>query len=157
MKCSDARDAILDADRAVLGGLGQSALAAHIRTCPACRRRARAIVEEEAALFGALRRAAPRLDPEAVLERAAGRGETHSPRRWRRSSQGPGSRKGLALFSLAAAAVLALLFLGRTPRLPGPTYYPAPPPTGLEVQAPPGENVAVLATNDPTITVLWLF
>jgi hypothetical protein len=63
----------------------------------------------------------------------------------------------MALIPLAAAASLAILLTGREPPLPGHPYTPQPTAPGLDVQAPNGADVAVLETNDPEITVLWLF
>ncbi len=157
MKCTDARGAILDADPAILQGLGDDPLATHIRACPSCARRAQAILREEAALSGALLRATRPPDLDRILREVAepGRHLEAGRRRWLMT--GGGKRWGTALFPLAAAAVLAFLFLGRQPTLPGTPYRPSPPPAGLDVQAPPETNVAVLETKDPNITVLWLF
>jgi hypothetical protein len=58
---------------------------------------------------------------------------------------------------MAAAAALAALFLGTEPQLPGEPYRPPPETPGLGLEVPEGQNVAVLATNDPDITVLWFF
>lgn len=157
MKCTDARRAILDADPAVLQGLGDDPLATHIRACPSCSRRAQAILREEAALSGALERAIRPPDLDRILREAAepDRNVEFGHRRW--TFTGGGKGWGAALFPLAAAAVLAFLLLGRQPTLPGNPYRPSPPPAGLDVQAPPETNVAVLETEDPNITVLWLF
>ena len=157
MNCGDARRALLEAELSTLQGVGDEPLARHVRECPGCSSVARAIVEGEAALGDFLEGAAPRLDPDSVLD-AAGRGEAVEVRpghpRWR-SRIGPG--RGLVLLPLAAAAAATALFLGRPPSLPGPPYAPPAPSAGLDVQVPGVSGVAVLETNNPDITVLWLF
>ncbi|HKJ91852.1 MAG TPA: hypothetical protein VJ957_01735 [Longimicrobiales bacterium] len=54
MKCADARTALLTAEPAELDGVGDSALAAHIRSCGRCRATARAILDEQEGLAAAL-------------------------------------------------------------------------------------------------------
>jgi hypothetical protein len=136
MKCADARRALLEAELDALEGVGDGPLARHVRECPGCSSVARAILEGEAALSEALRSAAPRVDPQKVLD-LAGEAERAVPRRgvqelrtWRRPA------RALAFLPLAAAA--------------------AATGGGLDVQAPGGNAVAVLQTNNPEITVLWL-
>lgn len=157
MKCIEAREAILDADPKVLQGLGDDPLASHVRACASCARRAQAILREAAALSGALERAVSPPDLDRILREAAEPGRNVEPghRRW--FFAGVERRWGTALLPLAAAAVLAFLLLGRQPALPGTPYRPPPTPVGLDVQAPPETDVAVLETDDPDITVLWLF
>jgi hypothetical protein len=58
---------------------------------------------------------------------------------------------------LAAAAALAAILLLREPSLPGPLYSPPERAAAFEAEVPPDQNVAILATSDPNITVLWLF
>jgi hypothetical protein len=157
MKCADARRALLEAELDALEGVGDGPLARHVRECPGCSSVARAILEGEAALSEALRSAAPRVDPQKVLD-LAGEAERAVPRRgvqelrtWRRPA------RALAFLPLAAAAAATAFFLGRPPSLPGPPYAPpAAAGGGLDVQAPGGNAVAVLQTNNPEITVLWL-
>jgi hypothetical protein len=69
----------------------------------------------------------------------------------------PARRFGLTLLPVAAAAAMVALFLGSEPQLPGDPYLPAETAPGLGLEVPEGQNVAVLGTNDPDITVLWLF
>jgi len=147
---------MLEADPEVLQGEGPEPLARHLRECPACQERAMAIVLGEADLSGALVGAVSATDPDRILEMALDEGPRtlpfpgrRAPRRW--------ARRGVALLPLAAAASLAILLMGREPPLPGRPYTPRATAPGLDVQAPDGEGVAVLETNDPDITVLWLF
>lgn len=62
---------------------------------------------------------------------------------------------------LLAAAVLAglLLVTRREPVPPGVVLVPPvrSDPTPYVVEAPAGRSVAVIATDDPDITVLWFF
>jgi len=64
---------------------------------------------------------------------------------------------GLNLLPLAAVAAIVGLFLGTDPQLPGDPYNPSTEAPGLGLEVPQGQNVAVLATHDPNITVLWFF
>ena len=157
MKCADALEALLEADLRTLEGTGDEALASHIRVCPACAKLANAILRGEASLEMALDAEVHELDLDRILDAAgveAPRTVPHLPARWRPRSL---SRQGLTLLPLAVAAGMAALFLGREPSLPGPAYSPPPAVPGLDVQTPEGRSVAVLETNNPEITVLWLF
>ena len=158
MKCLQARRALLDADLRDLAGEGSSPLAAHLRECPACRARAEAILAGEAELAGALTHPGAIPDLEEILRRAGTRsrgGET--PRKT--FPFAPFTRPGritAALIPLAAAAV-AVLFLAREPDLPGTEFSPSRSFSGLEVEAPEGQSVAILQTNNPDISVVWIF
>jgi hypothetical protein len=148
---------MLEADLPSLEGATDDPLARHIRECAECGVKARAIIEAEASLARALERAVPQPNVEGIL-RISGRGRTPSALTsglLRRFPRGPRSR--YSVLPLAAAAVLAAVFLGRPPALPGPPYSPPRSPAGLDVQVPEGTNVAVLETNNPAITVLWLY
>lgn len=171
MTCAEARVALLTAEIQELQGHGNAPLARHLAECAPCREAATAILRDEACLAGALASIVPEPDLERVLALALGGGKEagggsaehpqptgglpfppRTPARPRRVSLGT-----LTLASLAAAAGLAALLLGRTPPFPGPSYTPPGRPTGLGVETPLGQNVAVLETGDPDITVLWLF
>jgi hypothetical protein len=52
---------------------------------------------------------------------------------------------------------MAGLFLAGRPQISGPIYTPPPSLGGLNAEAPEGQNLVVLQTNNPDITVLWLF
>lgn len=157
MTCAEAIEALLEAETKTLEGRGDEPLARHMRECPSCAERARTILQGEAALVQALDARLRELDLEQILDRAgtAGTGQ-HTllpPHRLHWSL----SRQGRTLLPLAAAAAMAALFLTREPSLPGPVYSPPPATTGLDVQVPEGRSVAVLETNNPEVTVLWLF
>lgn len=158
MKCNEARAAILGADPSVLEGIGGDPLALHLRTCLPCASRARAILEGEGALLRGLTAVAPALDPDEILAAADARGWEGEPPLQRGRWRWIGHRKGLTtLLPLAAAAAAAAVFLAQPPALPGPAFTPPVGNGGLDVQPQGGNGLAVLETNDPAITVLWLF
>jgi hypothetical protein len=152
MSCAEARDGLLEADLPQLSGDGGDALANHLRTCGRCQEIAQAILEGERDLGGILEALVPAPDLDALLAMAAGDvGGANSVlrRRFRRAIP--------PLIPLAAAAVLVALFFGREPSLPGEPVFPAPTSPGLGLEVPEGRDVAVLATGNPDITVLWFF
>jgi hypothetical protein len=115
------------------------------------------------------------VDPAAILERARGAAsETGTGREGDgrtgahgsemvgssigRRGRRPWARSDRLAAALLAAAAVALVFL-RPPS--GPSRHPpatvAARPTEPDVEAPAGRNVAVLSTDNPDITVLWIF
>jgi len=157
MTCEEALDLILEADPRSLEGRGDSPLAEHLRMCARCQSTANIVLEEEAQLSKAMTREAPRVDSMAILaaaerRRALPMGPPSMPVRWRTRS------RNLAMAGLASAAAVIALLLGRNPSLPGPEYsVPQVEISGLDLQVPDGRTAAVLETNNPDITVLWLF
>lgn len=165
--CVPFRERMLEADPEELRGEGDGPLARHLRACPACARVASVLLEETGRLDAFLA-AAPALDVEAVLAKAgieSGRGPgtagASSPR-----SSGPRFAPRMRRFPtrrlwipVAAAAALALLlFRSSTVHVP-PTsvaaavHAPAPP----VVEPTAGQDAAIIKTDDPEITVVWLF
>jgi len=171
MICAEAREALLAAEIHELEGDGNSPLARHLAGCAGCRKAATTILRDEGLLAVALTTLLPQPDVDALLELglntgisgsegAAIRETTRDTLPLPRGSSFPSRRLtvgSLALASLAAAAGLAALLFPRMPSPPGPVYTPPARAMGLEVEAPPGQDVAVLETGDPDITVLWLF
>jgi hypothetical protein len=113
---------------------------------------ARVILQGERGLGEAMEVLVPAPDLDELLQRA--------------ERKGPGARSAIRrqirwsaarLVPLAAAAALVALFLGREPRLPGDPVLPLASTPGLGLEVPEGQNVAVLNTNNPDITVLWFF
>ena len=157
MTCAEAHEALLDADLTTLKGTGDEPLAHHIRACTSCAMRARIILQGEESLAKVLTTEGYGLDLDKILD-ASGLAPSGVlpplPTRWRARAL---AGHGLRLLPVAAAAALAALFLVRGPSLPGPAYSPPASPPGLDVQTPEGSSVAVLETNNPNITVLWLF
>jgi hypothetical protein len=143
MTCAEAREAILEADVSELEGDVATPLAWHLGACSRCREVAAAVLAGERGLALELIRAVPELDLDDILAAVTSTSRSASP--WR-------------FAPLALAAGLAALFLAREPTsLPGPAFEPAQAAPGLDLEVPPGWTAAVLATDDPNITVLWLF
>ena len=140
MTCTEAREALLEAEPAELGGAGTSAVALHLAGCSECAVRARAILAGMQAMDAAL----------------VGLASAPVPRSRRRAP----AVRWVAL-GLAAAAVLAGVLLVR--REPGtslavPIATAPPLPRGVEVDlAAAPRSAAVFATADSTITVVWYF
>lgn len=149
--CERSRALMLEAEPQELAGEGTGALARHLATCPRCGEIAAAILRDTRGLGAALEAAAGAPDVEGILERAADTAGD-APRL-------PRSRTGrwVAWSTLAAAAATAAVLLGR-PDAPLP-----PPATRVADAAPPAlqvdteQNVAVIPTGNPDITVLWFF
>ena len=150
-RCGDIRTRLLGAEPEELAGTGPSEVAEHIRTCEACRSVADAILAETAALDGHLASLPSAPDVDAIL--AAAGVERSSPDATAGVIRFPYWRRWSAL--AAAAAVAGVFFLpGDAPLQVTGTITVAPPPL---VEAAPAQNVAVLPTADPDITVLWFF
>ena len=145
MSCPDIRALLLEAEPEELAGEGSSQVAEHVRSCPACAAIGRRILEENAELdtFLAQVPSAPNVD--AILKGAeAPRAKVIPFPAWRRWSA-----------VAAAAAVAGLFFLqGDAPMQIIDTINFEGAPL---VEAAPDQNVAVLATANPDITVLWFF
>lgn len=150
MRCESARDALLEADREVLSGRADGPLAEHVRSCPRCARVATRLLEAEAALAGGLAREAREPSAEAVEAtlRRARRAPRGSLSRWTRRAWAP---------ALAAAALATLLPWPDGGPPPAPSASPASVPTLPVVEAPPGRDLAVVRTSNPSITVVWFF
>lgn len=147
MSHAEWREAMLEADPAELAGRGKTALAAHVRDCARCRVLGRRLLEEQAALGGALGEIRPRGSATAA---------------------GPGSgpprpsaiRRGAALLApLAAAAVVAALWLARPGNRPlrreGVLAARGTDPARVSVDVSEGGAV-VFATRDPAVTLVWI-
>jgi len=149
MECAAARALLLEADPAELRGEGDSPLAAHLRSCAACRTAADAILVGEAELDAALRMlASPSADPKVVpLRPRAG---------WARR-MAPAAGALAALAAALAAVMLARLHAapprGATAEQIAQLMFPAPPVARAEA----GRSVAVLKTSDPGVTVVWVY
>jgi len=151
MTCAEALQGILEADPVTLQGQGDDILARHIRECSGCRGMAQTVLETEERLGDALVGAVPAPPLDVLIEKVLSQPSKPKGLRFRPKPL------GLSLLPLAAAAAMVGLFLGTDPRLPGDPYSPSPEAPGLGLEVPEGRNVAVLATNDPNITVLWFF
>jgi hypothetical protein len=162
MTCADALEAMLEADPHELRDWEDTELSRHLRECGRCRSVAVAILEDEALLARGLESTVPHPDLDRIIDQALGANPTSTKASTNPTASGrilrfPRKRTVATLFPLAAAAALAALLLGRSPELPGDPYHPAPEAPGLGLEVPEGRNVAVLATKNPEITVLWFF
>jgi hypothetical protein len=162
MNCAEAGGLILEARPSELEGSGDGILAQHIRDCEKCRGLARTVLEQEAAMGEELAAYVAIPDLDELLDRASEPEPSELERsglevRERMRRKARLRKAGFGLIPMAAAAVLAGLLLLEGPRLPGDPYSPPEPAGGLGVEVPEGQNVAVLATNNPNITVLWVF
>jgi len=155
--CEGYREALLEAEPDDLRGIGQTEVARHVRTCPACARAGEIILETTASLNAFLDSEVPVPDLDALLRRATASAVT-PPRQAERP--GPvaswrGSRRWVALAAAASIAALLLLPDRPAPLPPVATVATAAPlPT---VESAPGQTVAVFETENPDITVLWFF
>ena len=160
--CASVRDLMLEAEPASLAGHGDDPVATHLRTCASCAALARTVLAETASLDRFLS-ATGQVDATALVEAALGPVEPRSTGSSPESAGEPVLRRRIApafprrWAALAAAAAVAGLLFVRGDRplpvkpIPGPQ---GPPPL---VEAAPGQNVAVLATGNPDITVLWFY
>lgn len=148
--CERPRAWMMEAEPAELRGEGCSPLAAHLAGCEGCRRRADTILAGLAELDGAL----------AALARPTA-AATVIPLR-RRATPSWRTVRWAAPLALAAGAAAVLLGRPAAPagERPGVTaeriarvlFAPAP-----VARAADGRSVAVLKTNDPGVTVVWVY
>lgn len=169
--CTPFRELMLEADPAELRGEGNGDLARHLRVCEPCSRVA-ALLLEETARLDALLEEAPDVDVAGILARAGvssapsgPASEAVRPAMAASAASVPG-RLGMRFprrrlwIPLVAAAALAAILLLRAPWVRSPTASVAAAP---ESAAPPvvepaaGQDAAILRTDDPEITVIWLF
>jgi hypothetical protein len=144
MRCADARERILEADRNDLAGATDSDLSRHVRGCAGCRAAADRILEVERELGRALAAAAPRRTTDDAVLTATRRGVR---RRWMWRSA-----------PLAAAALLAAVLIGRhrTVEQSWPSTQTPLAPADIAVEAR-GGSVAVFRTDNPDVLIIWFF
>lgn len=148
MNCATARELLLVANPADLEGRTESELSQHLRSCEACRRAAELVLNGLAELELGLAS-----DPETSALTTARRAMAEARKRRVRSQW---VRRALPL--AAAAGLVALLVVRRSPPLPPDTVPPRAPIHDVTVTAPPGgQSLAVLHTGDPNIVVIWFF
>lgn len=148
--CERARAWMMEAEPAELRGHVDSPWAEHLAACEACRRRADAILAGLAELDDALWTLARLPETAQVI-----------PLR-RRPSAGWRAVRWAAPLAMAAGAAAVLLGRPAAPvgERPGVTaeriarvlFAPAP-----VARAADGRSVAVLKTNDPGVTVVWVY
>jgi hypothetical protein len=165
--CAEFRAMLLEAEPEELRAEGAGALAVHLRGCPECARLAALVLQETAQLDRYLGHT-PGFDVDALLKRAgfplsappliekqpAGSGKVAAGAH----NLFPGRRLWIPLATAAAVAAL-LLFRGPQARRAAP--YVASSPTGTApaplVEPVAGQDAAIMKTDDPEITVVWLF
>jgi predicted anti-sigma-YlaC factor YlaD len=146
MNCSTAREWMLEADPAELDAGPEGSLAGHLRQCTECRAAADRLLSGMAVLDRELA-VAPARPVEAALARLRHHRPLPPPR--------------VVPWAAAAAAILAAVLVF------GPWHERAPlsdfkPVAGLPSPAPVvedagGASVAMFATTNPRITVVWLY
>ena len=142
MRCSDARDAMLTAEREELRAKGVGALAEHLHACVACRAAADHIDATTASLASIVA-AEPRRPAEV------------SARRWSLARLA-----GIAALPIAAG-VIGVLMMRDTPEK---RSAPATPPGStaqasrgvVSVDVARGQTATVIKTRDPNVTIVWL-
>jgi predicted anti-sigma-YlaC factor YlaD len=151
MNCAEIRGLLLDADRAELDGTAESDLGRHLHGCSSCRELADLILTTERALAIQVESERPATSVESALEKAR---QTASAGRRRRAWR-------VAAPTAAAAGLAGLLVFGSgRPNMPGEIWEPPPArvSAGVEVEAPPGRDVAVFDIEDQQdIVVVWFF
>ena len=150
MNCASAVDEMLEADPQELLGEGNSELAGHIVSCERCRVLAEQFVEGQLELARELETRAPRVSADVALRTAENTGAI---------------RRRNAIWQIgaplaAAAGIVGIAVLGDNPAGLGSYVQARVPETlpGLEVQSPPGKDVAVFEVADrQDVVVVWFF
>jgi len=151
MNCETAFDLLLEADPADLEVSGEGDLSAHLAICDRCRALADQILEGNANLASDLESSSPISAAEPALE--AMYREIDVVKR-RKTMLAVGAPVAIA------AGVAAIVLAGNTEverQFSGDALFADRLP-GLEVQSPPGTDVAVFEVADrPDVVVVWFF
>jgi len=151
VNCTEARDRLLEADPAELEGRVESELGRHLGACPDCQALADHVLNAQSVLEAALDGIRPGEPVDAALLEVTARAiAARRLRRW------------WAAAPLAAAAGVAglLLFGYGGSDMPGEMWQPRPveAASGVDVEAPPGQDVVVFDIKDrPDVVVVWFF
>jgi hypothetical protein len=157
--CAEMRERLLDADPAELRGEGDSTVALHLHDCARCAAAARRILGAQQELAASLSTltdqaaATGRVGATVGMSRAWGRGHasrTSRTRRWLIGTTAP----------LAAAAVLVLVLVQRRAGDELPRLEPLPEQVAAATDVPMvnvtgNDDVAIMRTTNPNITVVW--
>jgi len=152
MNCETVRELLLEADLARLGGRCDTPLALHLSACASCSVFAELLNAGQRALRT---EAPPRHDADAVADAVLrlASGGTRASRR--------GRRVPWALAAPAAAAAMVVLLLARPgagpPAKPDIRGTSAGTPAAPVVEIPTGRSAAIFTTENPRITVVWLY
>ncbi len=148
--CRAALERLREADPAELAGVGEGALAAHVRECPRCAAVAAQLLTGQDELSRALEASRPARSVEEALRamRVRQRQSVWSRRSWRWA------------VPLAAAAALAGALVLRTvgtDEMPGQVV--ARPAAAIEplVEMATAQNVMVFETRDRSAKVIWFY
>lgn len=152
--CDKIADAMLEAEPSELGGVGESAVAEHVRACEQCRILATTLLHGQHAIAGSLRELSPRRTADealTLLEKSQRvpdlRLQHRIDRRWFTA----------AIPLLAAASLLLFLKTERGIVTEWRDPNPRPTPSFVAVDAGKGMGTAVVATARPGFTVVWLY
>lgn len=172
MRCETALERMLEAEPVELRGEGDTELAAHIDRCGRCARAAETILTELDAIDSALAEYAEGAEgvadaagAAADTALAAAREQTAAVVPLRGGTVRPGevvpvpSRRSWvhrAWIPAVAAAIAAVLLIPRDDRLRVTPPAPAMEPT-LAVSPPPDRGAAIMQTENPNITIVWLY
>jgi hypothetical protein len=142
MTCTDARAAMLVAERSELRGSGDSSLARHLGECESCRRLAAAIENETAMLAATL----------------ASRGGTRVAAK---SVAGQRARLAVLVTALPIAATIALAAVlqrrdGVIDRNQGVSTQERIATNIVSVDVERGQTATVIRTRDPKVTIVWI-
>ena len=151
MKCASAIDRMLEADPQELSGEGTGELAGHLASCDRCCALAEQIVEGQLGLARELETQSPRLSAEDGLRIAEKRSSAIRRRNaiWQIGAPlaAAAGITGIVLAGNGGVGVKDMALTRGAETLPG-----------LEVQAPPGKDVAVFGVADrPDVVVVWFF
>ena len=143
MNCEECRELMLEADSDLLTGIGDGPLAAHIRLCEACRELASAMLGH----LSVTRAAYSRIEPVSRPPRHASRFTAR--------------RAVWAVATLAAAAAVLIVVASK----PSPVQQhlvwrnlePDSTAATIAVEVPEGKNAIVFDTNNPQISVVWIY
>ena len=152
--CTRSLDYLLEAELDELDGGSDTEVGRHVRDCERCRAVAQKVLDGTARLDAALATVPDGFDVDVVLGRARSP-ESGPPR----TTISPLRRRWQRIATVAlAASIVGLLVLGdRDEALPGAPFVPRVTAQLPIVEPSAGQNVAVIQTDNPDITVLWFF
>ena len=154
--CGRPVEVLLRAERDELDGTGFTELAGHIRACERCGALARSILAGYETLNDALE---PGVELSAPRIVALGRARADAGvrrRPWWRLSMPPTWAAATATAASIAAVLALVLPEQQDPRL-DPVWQPPAIAASAPVVSAPHHNVAVIQTDDPDITIIWLY
>jgi len=142
---------MLEADVVELEGRNDSELSMHLRQCSACAASAQGILAEQQALHQMLRAEHPSTSIEVAMAQAGSR--AIATRRRRRIWQ--------TAIPVAAAGLVGILLSNQDRNSALDSVWRVPERSagvGLDIETPPGKNVAVFEVEDrPDIVVVWFY